>query len=422
VIDLHSNAMRRVTNAELDSLQSLADQLGVAMRNAELYGEAVAARGEAEQVNHLKTRLLANVSHELRTPLNVILGYSQAAMSDPNPYGVPLPDELCRDLRHIRNSGEHLVRLINDLLDLSLAQIGALEIVPEAVDLHALLTDVFESTARSQIGARAVEWRLELPAHLPTIVADPLRVQQIVLNLLSNAVRFTEHGHIALGAAVGDEDVSIWVEDTGVGIDPELQQKIVQEFMTVSTVEGTEESRPRAGIGLGLSVTSHLVQLHGGALRIDSRPGTGTICRVRLPVGDAAELARAAAVNPLPQDSVPLDPLLDGVIERGSEMVQCVADYIRENYAGHPTREEIAHALGVSPNYVSRVFRRETGMTPWQYLTRYRVAQAQRLLATSNHNITEIASQVGIADPAYFSRVFHKETGQSPQQYRRGVG
>ncbi|MEZ4558559.1 MAG: helix-turn-helix domain-containing protein [Caldilineaceae bacterium] len=422
VIDLHSTTMRRVTNAELDSLQSLADQLGVAMRNAELYGEAVAARAEAEQANHLKTRLLANVSHELRTPLNVILGYSQAAMSDPNPYGQPLPDELRRDLRHIGNSGEHLVRLINDLLDLSQAQIGALEIVPEPVDLQTLLTDAFESIAHSQLSARTVDWRLELPAHLPTIVADPVRLRQVVLNLLSNAARFTEHGHIALGAAAGDEDVTIWVEDTGVGIDPDLQQKIVEVFMTASTADGADEMRPRAGIGLGLSVTHHLVQLHGGALQIDSRPGMGTTCRVCLPRGDADAPEQTSTVNPMRADRVPLDPLLDGVLQHGSDIVQCVADYIRENYAGHPTREEVAHSLGVSPNYVSRIFRRETGMTPWQYLTRYRVAQAQRLLADSNFNITEIASQVGITDPAYFSRVFHKETGQSPQQYRKSAG
>ncbi|MBK8050380.1 MAG: hypothetical protein IPK16_26720 [Anaerolineales bacterium] len=139
-MDLHSRTVRRFNQVDLDALQSLADQLGVAMRNAQLYREALDARATAERADQLKTRLLANVSHELRTPLNIILGYGQSALSEPNPYGVALPTELRQDLLHIVRSGDHLFRSIDDLLNLSQAEIGALEIYPECVDVHRLLS------------------------------------------------------------------------------------------------------------------------------------------------------------------------------------------------------------------------------------------------------------------------------------------
>ena len=133
LLDLHSWHPSQYLSQEMAGLQPLADQLGIALRNADLYSEAVKARDQAEKADHLKTRLLANVSHELRAPLNVILGYSQTALQTPNPYHVKLPPELQRDLRYIYQGGEHLMRIINDLLDVSRAEIGELDLFTETL-------------------------------------------------------------------------------------------------------------------------------------------------------------------------------------------------------------------------------------------------------------------------------------------------
>ena len=279
LLDLHSRQPNMNLRWEVLGLQSLADQLGIAMRNAELYAEALHARQVAERANQLKTRLLANVSHELRAPLNVIMGYSQAALNTPNPYNVELPAELLRDLGYIYRSGEHLSRIISDLLDLSRAEIGALDLYSEAIDPRPFLEDVFSSMARSTGASDAVEWRLCLPHRLPVIQADTVRLRQILLNLLNNAIKFTSSGQITLGAAVEPPYLHLWVEDTGTGIPVDLQEHIFEPFVTAGHV-----TRRREAIGLGLAITRHLVALHGGFMSLESRPECGSTFHVYLPL------------------------------------------------------------------------------------------------------------------------------------------
>jgi signal transduction histidine kinase/AraC-like DNA-binding protein len=420
VLDLHSRKRTVRTQIELDVLQTLADQVGVAIRNAELYTQALEAKAEAERANQLKTRLLANVSHELRTPLNIILGYSQAALSEPNPYGTLLPDELRHDLHHILRSGQHLVRLVEDLLNLSQAEIGALELYPEVLDTHAFLTEVFDSMAGS-VARENVAWRLQLPATLPSLHGDPVRLRQVLLNLLSNATKFTSHGHITLSAVAEAPNLHIWVEDTGVGIPPDLHRQILEAYITGQAVNGDGTASVK-GMGLGLSVAHRVVVLHGGRLWLESQPGHGTICHVHLPLGDensaTAQPEIGAVDNVVPMT---LQPLLDSVVSQAAELVQGAAQFVGEHYASGFVRGELAAALGLSPDYVSRVFRRETGMSLKQYLSRYRVAQAQKLLQTTPLTVTQIACAVGFDDSAYFSRVFHHETGKTPRQYRKNT-
>ncbi len=279
LLDLHSQHPKVHQRQELIGLQSLADQLGIAMRNAELYSEAVLARAVAEKANQLKTRLLANVSHELRAPLNVILGYSQSALKVPSPYNSELPPAVLRDFEHIFDSGEHLIRLINDLLDLSRAEIDALDLFPETFNPHLFLEDVFHSMANHADNLKDVEWKLELPARLPMLSADPVRLRQILLNLLHNAQKFTLRGRIALGADIEPPYLHLWVKDTGDGIPIEQQERIFEPFVTgIST-----ERRPK-GVGLGLSITRRLVALHRGTMTIDSQPGQGSTFHVYLPL------------------------------------------------------------------------------------------------------------------------------------------
>ncbi|HIQ04288.1 MAG TPA: response regulator, partial [Anaerolineae bacterium] len=279
LLDLHSHHSTQHSHQELIGLQSLADQLGIAMHNAELYSKALEAQATAEKANQLKSRLLTNVSHELRTPLNVILGYSQAALASPNPYNVELPPALLHDLRHIYHSAEHLTRVINDLLDLSRAEVGELDIFPETIATRAFLEDVFHSMAGSAEADNSIEWRLKLPPRLPLIQADPVRLRQILLNLLSNACKFTDSGHVTLGAEVTPPYLHIWVQDTGTGIPVEMQERIFEPFVTAE-----RPGQGRKGIGLGLSITRQLVALHHGSITLESQPGQGSTFHVYLPL------------------------------------------------------------------------------------------------------------------------------------------
>ncbi len=284
VLDLHSNHPVFDISQEITGLQSLSDYLGIAVRNAELYSEAVSARQQAEKADELKTRLLANVSHELRTPLNVILGYSRSAMQTPGPYNTQLPDGLLRDLQYIYQSGDHLIHIINDLLDLSRAEIGELSLFPETIDPQPFLKEVFTSFSSSVQPNPNLEWRLEIPDWLPVIVADPVRLRQIVLNLLSNAVKFTHSGHITLGAEVEPPHLHLWVQDTGPGIPIKQQEQIFEPFITFN-----RSTRRTDGIGLGLCITRYIVALHHGILSLESQPELGSTFHVYLPLPSLAK-------------------------------------------------------------------------------------------------------------------------------------
>ena len=148
--------------------------------------------------------------------------------------------------------------------------------------------------------------------------------------------------------------------------------------------------------------------------------GRGTICHILLPLReDSGGVSVPAVVQEWAEPATPrLETALNSQLQQAGELVQRSATYIRAHYADALTRQGIADAVGVSPNHLSRVFRSETGMTPWQYLNRYRVLQAQKLLRATDDSVTVIAGAVGFNDPAYFSRVFRKETGMSPKNYR----
>src|SRR5260221_539933 len=273
-LDLKSRRVMHHSQYDITALQSLADQIAVAMHNAELYQQAVDARAEAEKANSLKTRLLANISHELRTPLNVILGYSSAALSQE----ASLPSKLRNDLSQIYQSGEHLRHLVDDLLDLSRAEIGELNISPQTLNAQKLMQETFQEI--SILGTPSVAYRLQLPSHLPFIQADPVRLHQILLNLLGNAQKFTSQGEIVLGGEVKFPYLHIWVRDTGSGMPVDLQELIFEPFGTFNYHDPAMPS----GVGLGLSITRRLVLLHGGYMTLDSRVNAGTTLHIYLPL------------------------------------------------------------------------------------------------------------------------------------------
>jgi len=627
---------------EGDLYELIRSNLSSALQGARLFDEIRQARITAEKADRIKTRLLANVSHELRTPLNIILGYTRH-MLEP---GVETP--LQREIQYIQNHAEHQLRVINDLLDLSRAEIDELDLTLELLAPRPLLVDAFQSIA-GQSSNSSVEWKLDLPERLPVIRADAVRLRQILLNMLNNASKFTEIGQITLGAEVAPPYLHIWVSDTGWGISPEQQERIFQPFVRME--HGT---RITGGIGLGLSITRHLVTLHGGKMSLDSVMGKGSTFHLHLPLpaleqdkpanentqpvlllistsgNPSAEIRaicerqnlqiclvhtldemEAALANTRPMAvawdltgaqpgdwnlvrrlrnhpsvsqapfilygqlpaSEPGPPTLafgltgfvekspdkhsiletinalcpspsagtilivdddpqvrathQAIVEQGfpgcnvrtavdgvsglemmmketpalvlldlvmpglggadvldqmraeprlrqvpviilssklinledvkrlehharvtlqskgiwsesetisvlnralfgaenlpphtSALVKRAVAYLHQNYSRPLSRWEIAEAIGVSEDYLTRVFNRELEISPWDYLNRYRIQQAQSLLRATTFAIGVIAQQVGFKDQTYFSRVFSKQTGLSPQAYR----
>ena len=236
------------------------------------------AKEAAESANRTKSEILANMSHELRTPLNAIIGFSDIIHREAfGPVGERRYLDYARD---IHDSGTHLLALINDILDVSKAEAGRIELLETLVDIPEL----FDSCLRL-VRARADEAQLTLAAgptgHLPNLQADGLRLKQVLLNLLSNAIKFTPPGgHVTLDASVDDQrSLVIRVADTGIGMAPEDIPKALSPF---GQLESTR-ARRYPGTGLGLPLSKALIELHGGKLRIDSEAGRGTTVTVTIP-------------------------------------------------------------------------------------------------------------------------------------------
>jgi signal transduction histidine kinase/DNA-binding LacI/PurR family transcriptional regulator/AraC-like DNA-binding protein/DNA-binding response OmpR family regulator len=619
----------------------LGGQLGNMLKGSQLYEGALRARATAEKADQIKTRLLANVSHELRTPLNIIMNYAQTARDLLTIENHNLPAELNKYLIGVQQSAEHQLRLINDLLDLSRAEIDELDMEFERIEPRPLLEDTFQSMAGS-VHHEGVSWRLDLPAFLPFIDADPVRMRQVVLNLLSNAGKYTESGEIVLGADATPTQLHIWVRDSGIGIPLDQQEHIFEPFNTIV------QPRRQPGIGLGLSITRRLVALHQGTMRLESHPGQGSTFHIYIPVAvdipsadsvstrqvlllisssaqptaemiafsrqqgleirqvtdadnleallneiqpaalawnladagpDSDSLALVQRVRKLPRlarlpfilyghEAIPDSTISTGVVsvvvgktlsdavsnlhptsgsgpiliveddplireqhrrfvekeltgylirtaedgamalevmltetptlvildlnmpkidgfevldwmranqrlrqvpvviltnrsltledverlehharvnvqnkgilnddETGSLLNQILTDsatlpaytsalvkrtvaYFQQDYSRPLSRKEVAQVIGLSENYLSQIFRQELGISPWEYLNRYRIKQARELLAHTDESISSIAMEVGFEDPSYFGRVFHKITGLSPREYR----
>jgi signal transduction histidine kinase/AraC-like DNA-binding protein/CheY-like chemotaxis protein/ABC-type sugar transport system substrate-binding protein len=282
VLDLHSYHLIELDQEDFFTLQLLADQIGIAMRNAKLYENAVAAQSSAEEANALKTRFLANISQELRDPLNQILSNSRQALESPQVNRIdnfPQSD-ICQNFTNITSYASHLLRLINDLLDLSHAEIGELKLSPEMVSPREFVEEIFTTMRQNSSSNSPVEWHLEIPAQLPLIRVDKERFRQILANLLSNSDKFTVRGRITLGAEVLLPNFHVWVEDTGPGIGNDQQDQIFEPFSTSQM----PTKRPEEGIGLGLTIARRFVTLHNGSIKVDSALGKGSTFHVSIPL------------------------------------------------------------------------------------------------------------------------------------------
>jgi signal transduction histidine kinase/DNA-binding response OmpR family regulator len=236
------------------------------------------AREAAERAYRFKTEFVTNVSHELRTPLNLIVGFSEMMTTAPESYGgVALPREYRGDVMAIYRSACHLSELINDVLDLSRIEAGRMPLAKEAADLGEVIREAAEMV-RGLIEAHRLQLELDLPESFPMLRFDRTRVRQVLLNLLTNATRFTDTGWIRVSVRVKGSEAEVTVQDTGRGIAPEVLAKAFETFVQL------DENHVREGSGLGLAVSKKFVELHGGRMWIESEVGRGTTVGFTLPI------------------------------------------------------------------------------------------------------------------------------------------
>lgn len=281
-LDIQSDRPNAFQPDDLSVFQILADQIAVAIENARAYELAQKAYQEMREVDRLKSQFLANMSHELRTPLNSIIGFSRVILK-----GIdgPINDLQRQDLTSIYNSGQHLLGLINDVLDLSKIEAGKMELQFEEVNIADLVNSVM-STAVGLVKDKPIQLKHTVEPDLPVVIADNTRIRQVLLNFISNAAKFTDAGSITVEAKKSispdnKPEVMVIVTDTGQGIDEKGREKL---FLPFSQVDDSP-TRKTGGTGLGLSISRSFIELHGGRIGLLwSEVGKGSAFFFTLPV------------------------------------------------------------------------------------------------------------------------------------------
>jgi signal transduction histidine kinase/CheY-like chemotaxis protein len=274
--------VRPFTDKQIELVQTFADQAAIAIENVRLFDEIQEKSRQLEQASRHKSQFLASMSHELRTPLNAIIGLTEMMVSNAPRFGT---EKAAEPLRRVHRAGTHLLGLINQVLDLSKIEAGKLELNPESINLVRLIDEVV-GTARQLAEQNKNRLVVEVQDKLGMLTADPMRLRQILLNLLSNACKFTKQGEVALRVqrvADGGGWIEFAVTDTGIGMTAEQQAKLFEEF----TQADSATAQRYGGTGLGLAITRKLARMMGGDVTVESESGKGSVFTVRLPAGGA---------------------------------------------------------------------------------------------------------------------------------------
>jgi two-component system NtrC family sensor kinase len=292
----HLQGVRPFTDKQIALVETFADQAAIAIENVRLFQEIQEKSRQLAEASQHKSQFLANMSHELRTPLNAIIGVSEMLRED--------AEALKQDtepLDRVLGAGRHLLALINDILDLSKIEAGRMELHLETFSLVPVIKDVAK-TIEPMATKNDNRLVIDCPASLGTIRADQTRFRQSLLNLASNANKFTEKGTITIAAHQGQENGRDWitvaVADTGIGMTPDQMGKLFQEFSQASSTTASKYG----GTGLGLAISRRFCQMMGGDITVESEPGRGSTFTIRLPriveLPKEVEAASPAQANP----------------------------------------------------------------------------------------------------------------------------
>jgi len=292
LLSAYFHDQRELTDTQARALRTIARLVSVANENADLVGELRVNNLQLERANRLKSEFLASVSHELRTPMNAIIGYTKLMLDG---LDGEMTAQQQTDLFRVAQAADNLLGLINGLLDLAKIEAGKMELNVEEVNITEVTDEALE-LVRPHADEKGLQVRALIPQGLPNVWADRARVRQVLANMLANAVKFTERGTVSVGATAAEGWVTVSVSDTGVGISPEAQAYVFDEFRQADS----STTRRYGGTGLGLAISKRLVTLHGGRIWVDSEVGRGSSFHFTLPIrvragGEAALVARTGA-------------------------------------------------------------------------------------------------------------------------------
>lgn len=289
VLDVHSTDPSPFSDDIVNLLTTLADQIAIAVQHAHLYGNQRRTAEKLAEADRLKSEFLATMSHELRTPLNSIIGFSKIIL---NGLDGPLTEQQTEDIEVIHRNGRHLLHLINQILDFSKLGAGKLDLAQEPVDLGPVLEEA-EQSLRGLLEEKPVRVTVWIPEERFVVLGDAMRLRQVVLNLVSNAAKFTEEGHIGLELRFTATTAVVKVRDTGIGIPPDRLEMIFEDFTQVDS----SDSRAFGGTGLGLPITKKIVELHGGDINVQSEYGRGSTFWVTLPLAQNQSQALSVSTS-----------------------------------------------------------------------------------------------------------------------------
>ena len=287
VIGIYRQDLRPFTDKHIELLRHFASQAVIAIENARLFNEIQDKSRQLAEASQHKSQFLANMSHELRTPLNAIIGVTEMLREDAESLNQDL-----EPLDRVLGAGRHLLALINDILDLSKIEAGRMELALLSFELAPLIADVIK-TIEPLATKNSNKVAVQCDSGIGTMQADQMRLRQALLNLMSNANKFTDRGTISIEARHGQENGRDWVTlavaDTGIGMTAEQMGKLFQEFSQASSATASKYG----GTGLGLVISKRFCQMMGGDITVASKPGHGSTFTIRLPriveVGEAAQ-------------------------------------------------------------------------------------------------------------------------------------